>query len=310
MGGSEKTTMILTHGTRRIQLRGRFVGSIGPLALALLLAVFATASRGDERWLTSYDVALAAAQETGRPVLAVFTGSDWCQHCRTLERNVLKTEEFLDWASDRVVLLMIDLPKEGITLEERKARSRICIKYGVRSFPNTVLIDPNGAAIATEAGYRGQNTGAWLVSFNGHAPVRLASVASGKPKVHSSLVSAVETARDSRKPILVMVSRPDDASATTRVSSLMKDPEFESLAREHFVVAQLPPAGTIDPSPDDNAVAELIGEEGLPPDAVEIVVTDDGHTPLFKESGVQGTRGVVSGLRRFLAARQASSARR
>jgi len=310
LGGSEKTTMSLTHGTRRIQSRGRIAGFIGPLALALLLAVLTTASRGNDAWLTSYDAALAAAEESGRPVLAVFTGSDWCQHCRTLERNVLDTEEFLDWASERVVLLMIDLPQEGITLDERKARSRICIKYGVRSFPNTVLIAPGGAAITTQPGYRGQNTGTWLASFDGHAPIRMASVSSRQHKVHSSLVSAVETARNTRKPILVMVSRPGDASASTRLLSLMKDPEFESLAHEHFVVAQLPPAGALDRSPDEDAVAELIGAEGLSPEAVEIVVTDDGHTPLFKESGTQENRGVVSGLRRFLAARQGVSARR
>jgi protein disulfide-isomerase len=302
--------MSLTYGTRRIQLRGRSAGFIGPLALALLLAVLTTASRGNDRWLTSYDAALAAAEESGRPVLAVFTGSDWCQHCRTLERNVLETEDFIEWASDRVVLLMIDLPKDGITLDERKARSRICMKYGVRSFPNTVLIAPNGAAIATQAGYRGQDTGAWLASFDRHAPIRVAAISPRQTEVHSSMISAVETARGSRKPILVMVSRPGDASATTRLTSLMKDPEFESLAREHFVVAQLPPAGAMDPSPDDDAVAELIGEEGLPPDAFELVVTDDGHTPLFKESGTQEARGVVSGLRRFLAARQGASARR
>jgi thioredoxin-related protein len=302
--------MSLTNGTGRFDLWGRLAGFAGPLVLGLLLAVVTTAAYGNDPWLTSYDKALAAAEETGRPVLVVFTGSDWCQHCRTLERNVLQTDEFLDWAASRVILLMIDLPQEGITLEERKARSRICIKYGVKSFPNTVLIAPDGSALASQPGYRGQTTSTWLASFDGHAPVRTASVASAKPRVHSSLVTAVETARDAQKPILVMVSRPGDKSANTRLSSLMNDPEFESLANEHFVVAQVPRGETIGRSEEDHAVAELVGEDGSIDAAVEIVVTDDGHTAVFKACDTQETRRVVSGLRRFLAGRQGVSSRR
>jgi thioredoxin-related protein len=252
---------------------------------------------------------LAAAEETGKPVLAIFTGSDWCQHCRTLERNVLETPEFRTWASDRVILLMIDLPQEGISTEERKARSRVCIKYGVKSFPNSVLIAPDGSALASQSGYRGQETGTWLATFNQHTPIRTASV-STKPEVHSSLVTAVESAKGNRKPILVMVSRSGDATATTRLASLLNDPEFESLANEHFVVARVPKSESATQSEDDAAVAELLGEEELPPAGVELVITDDGHTPLFKESAAQEPRGVVTGLRRFLAARQNQALRR
>jgi hypothetical protein len=46
----------------------------------------------------------------------------------------------------------------------------------------------------------------------------------------------------------------------------------------------------------------------LAPEAVEIIVTDDGQTPLFSQSGTQHPSRVVSGLRRFLAARQANRA--
>ncbi len=303
--------MSLTYGAGRIESRITFAGCMGPLALAILLSIVTTASHGGDAWLTNYDEAMAAAQEAGRPVLAVFTGSDWCQHCRTLERNILDGREFREWASDRVVLLVVDLPKEGISVEERKARSRVCIKYGVRSFPNTVLIAPDGSALATQAGYRGQTTSTWLASFNGHAPIRIASVpSSAKPLVHSSLVTAVESARDTKKPILVMVSRPGDASATNRLSSLMNDPEFESLANEHFVVAQVPRSTAIDRTADEDAVAELLGEEEPSSESVELVVTDDGCTPLFKDSCTHEHHGVVSGLRRFLAARQGPPSRR
>jgi len=295
--------MRMTSATGRLELARPGVFGIGRLAMAFLMTVATAAVAAENRWLTDHEAALAAAAETGRPVLTVFTGSDWCQHCRTLERNVLETDTFRAWAEDRVILLMIDLPQEGISMAERKARSRVCIRYGVRSFPSIVLVGADGDAIASRSGYRGQSAASWVASLDGELPAR--SLADGS-RVHSRLDEAVATARGSRRPILVMVSRPGDSGATTRLASLMKDPEFESLARENFVVAQLPPAGTLAGSPDDEAVDELLGGEELPPATVGIVVTDDGHTPLFSESGDKEPRRVVSGLRRFLASRQAA----
>jgi thioredoxin-related protein len=277
------------------------------LGLALLVVASAVAARGDVRWHTDYATALATAEETGRPVLTVFTGSDWCQHCRTLERQVLETAEFRGWAEERVVLLMIDLPQSGISIEERKARSRVCITYGVRSFPSVVLLAPDGKKITGQSGYHGQTAADWVAVLNGHLPAR--SLA-GTNRVHSSLDEAVASARGARRPVLVMVSRAGDTGATTRLASLMRDPEFESFARENFVVAQVPPADGAAATPDEAAVGELLGGEALPAEAVEIVVTDDGHTPLHAESADQEPVRVVSGLRRFLANRQASRATR
>jgi protein disulfide-isomerase len=286
-----------------MQIKQLLTQVVGRSALALFLALFAVVGRGETRWLTEYSAALAAAEETGRPILTVFTGSDWCQHCRTLERNVLDTETFRTWAEDRVVLLMIDLPQQGLSLDERKARSRVCIKYGVRSFPSVVLVAPDGAAIATQAGYHGQAAETWVAALETSLPAE--SVAATN-RVHSSLDDAVVTARGAKRPILVMVSRPGDAGATTRVASLLRDPEFESLARDNFVVAQVPAAGPVPGSTGEEAMGQLLGDEELPPEAVEIVVTDDGRTPLFTESGELEPRSVVTGLRRFLANRQAS----
>jgi thioredoxin-related protein len=303
--------MSMTHAARRTQKAGRFIRAAGHTALALFLSAAAAVAHAEARWLNDYPKALARAEESGQPVLVVFTGSDWCQHCRTLERNVLETETFLTWAEGRVVLLMIDLPQAGISLEERKIRSKLCVRYGVRSFPNTVLVAPDGSKITAQAGYHGQTASTYVAGLDGHLPAR-ALAAAGHSPVHASLNDAVQTARGSKRPVLVMVSRKDDASATTRVASLMQDPEFESLARENFEVAQVPAGLGQEASAEDLAVEELLGGAELAADALEIVVTDDGRTPLFTEPVVGGEpREVVSGLRRFLATRQAGrSARR
>ena len=268
-----------------------------------LVACWAATGRAADGWLTSYDQALETAERTGRPILTVFTGSDWCLHCRHLEEKVLHTEVFSRWAEERVVLLMVDLPQQGISQEERQARSRVCIKYGVRSFPSTLLIGPDGGRIAGQSGYTGQSAEAWVAAMEGHLPAVAAKQAGPEVKadeVLSSLDEAVETARDAKRPILLMVSRRGDTEATTRVASLMKDPDFDSLARENFVVASVPQ----EPDAAAGGLEDLLGGATVGSADVELIVTDDGKTPLYTQSGDQPPHRVVHGLRRFLAARQ------
>jgi|694.fasta_scaffold99678_3 thiol-disulfide isomerase/thioredoxin len=254
-------------------------------------------------WLTDYEQAMAAAREQGRPVLTIFTGSDWCPHCRILEEKVLHTDAFQAWADDRLVLLMIDLPQQGISADERRARSRVCVKYGIRSFPSALLVAPDGEKIAVQSGYTGQSPENWVATMDGHLPARSAGGQEEEP-VLSSLDEAVETARDTRRPILLMVSRTSDSSAKTQVSSLMRDPEFDALARENFVIATVQPPAAHEAG-HAGPIDGLLGGTDLPAEGVELIVTDDGETPVFSQSGTQPPHRVVSGLRRFLAARQA-----
>ena len=303
--------MSLRSATGRFQFSARAAFAAANRLLAAVfvcLAVVGPALASDH-WLRNYDEAMAAAERTGRPVLTIFTGSDWCPHCVTLEKKVLDSQQFLSWAENRVVLLMIDLPQQGISQEERNVRSRVCIKYGVRTFPNTVLIAPDGAKIMGQSGYHGQTPEAWLASLEKHVPV---PVLAGNPedgedgeRILSSIDEAVETARDSRKPVLLLVSRPSDSAAKTRVATLIKDPEFDSLTRDNFVVAQVPPQEETVGQPA-GAPADLLGGEELPPEAVEVIVTEDGETPIHVESGSQTATRIVTGLRRFLANRQAA----
>ena len=277
------------------------------LAMAAALAFAALACGGasaSDRWLTSYETAMETARDTGRPVLTIFTGSDWCPHCRTLEDNVLSTETFLNWAEDRVVLLMIDLPQHGITQAVRSERSQVCIKYGIRTFPSALLIGTDGQKLAVQSGYTGQPAPTWVAQFASHVPdPREAMASKTTGQVLPSLDSAVESAKTSKRPILLLVSKTGDSNASSRVASLIKDPEFEAFAHDNFVVATVPATDQTG-SQSSQDLEQLLGGVELGPDAVELIVTDDGQTPLFSQSATQPSQRLVSGLRRFLVARQ------
>jgi thiol-disulfide isomerase/thioredoxin len=254
-------------------------------------------------WLTNFEEAMAVSRQTGRPVLTVFTGSDWCPHCKTLEQNVLFTDTFRAWSAPNVVLLMIDLPQAGISQAIRSERSQVCIKYGVRTFPSVLLIGSDGTKLASQTGYTGQTAGTWIAKMSEHLPPAVAE--NDDEKVLESLTEAVESARGAKRPILLVVSRPGDSQAKSHSASLINDPEFGSFAHDHFVVARVQPTAESG-TETSQSMENLLGGADLPSEAVELIVTDDGQTPLFSQSGRQPPLRLINGLKRFLAARQAA----
>jgi len=277
------------------------IARVVPVAVIAASLALASAGLGAENWLTNYDEAMAESTKTGKPVLTLFTGSDWCPHCRTLEERVLATPAFGQWADEHVVLLMVDLPESGITPEVRSERSRICIKYGVRTFPTVLVLDSFGEKVAEEKGYRGLSAASWIKRVAAKTPAPQAVAEAGQP-VLSSLGEAVDTARKSKRPILLVVSGSREQTAAIRSATLVNDPEFHALSEESFVVAALP--ATTENGEQADASLDLLLGGRLEPDAVEVIVTDDGETPVFMASGSQSPQRIVSGLRRFLVARQ------
>jgi hypothetical protein len=190
----------------------------------------------------------------------------------------------------------------------------VCIKYGVRNFPAVLLISPDGTKIAEKRGYQGQSPAAWIADMTNSLPVRPATTAvaatapavtSASTSVLDSLDKAIETARGAKRPILLVVARPGDKAARSHSDSLISDPEFAPFVQENFIVAHVPPTASSG-TQEAESMENLLGGVELAPDAVELIVTDDGQTPLFSQSGAQPPARIVHGLRRFLAARQAS----
>src|SRR5262245_8321796 len=81
------------------------IKSLFTLGIALAISASAFASEG---WLSSYDAAIKESEMTGKPILAFFTGSDWCHPCQNLQKSVFDKQEFKDWAAGKAVLLELD----------------------------------------------------------------------------------------------------------------------------------------------------------------------------------------------------------
>lgn len=83
---------------------------IHPFIPASLVACIAPALAADA-WLTDIDAGKKQAAAENKAVLIEFTGSDWCQPCMKLRKNVTGTKEFETYAGKNYVLVEIDLAR-------------------------------------------------------------------------------------------------------------------------------------------------------------------------------------------------------
>jgi thioredoxin-related protein len=90
----------------------------------------------NEGWLVSMDEAIALSEKTGKPIMANFTGSDWCGWCIRLTNDVFSKKEFKQWAEKNVILLEVDFPRRIQLPENIKAQNaNLQQTFNVRGYP-------------------------------------------------------------------------------------------------------------------------------------------------------------------------------
>lgn len=113
------------------------------------------------QWLTSWELAHRESLRTGKPIMAVFTGSDWCGPCIALKKKVLKTNQFAQWATENVVLLEVDFPKHTNQSPAIKDQNRsLSDRFNVSGYPTVLVIDADGQ-VKGKLGH-GTNPDRWI----------------------------------------------------------------------------------------------------------------------------------------------------
>ncbi len=96
----------------------------------------------NEGWEVNIDKAYEMSQKTGKPILANFTGSDWCGWCKRLDKSVFHTEEFKKWAADNVILLELDFPRRmQLPAEIRKQNANLQRAFSITGYPTIWVFD-------------------------------------------------------------------------------------------------------------------------------------------------------------------------
>lgn len=118
-----------------ILLSGLFFSSLHFLAQSA-----ATAENKGLTWYTDLMKANEISQATHKPVFAFFTGSDWCGWCKKLEAAVFSKPEFIQWASQNVVLLELDFPRtKTLSPEITQQNNNLQQTFQVQGYPTIWL---------------------------------------------------------------------------------------------------------------------------------------------------------------------------
>ena len=118
---------------------------------SLFAAVGSTTPQG---WYDDFAEAQKEAVKTGRPILALFTGSDWCPGCIALNEYALSKPEFMEFAKKNLVLLYMDSPRYAKqSAKERATVDKVNRKLDPGPYiPATVLVSSDGRILERMVG--------------------------------------------------------------------------------------------------------------------------------------------------------------
>ena len=217
--------------------------------LTCALLAFAIASQmamaGGDGWLTSHKEAVAQSKKTGNPIMAEFTGSDWCPPCIQLKKDVFSSEQFKAWAKDNVVLLELDFPRQKQLSDDlKKQNQELAKQYAVSGFPTVLMLDTTGKVLGKTVGYSGNDPVAWIKNIE-------KMIGAAKPKMQKTLADAVKDAKENNRFLFVAITQGEDQNA---IEALLKDKDFNSLSRSRIsavavksTIAATPMPTTIQP---------------------------------------------------------------
>ncbi|MBC6609595.1 thioredoxin family protein [Hymenobacter sp. BT507] len=129
------------------------------LSLLLFLTTWAAAAQAPTplAWHSDLSAALQQAKAANKPVLVVFSGSDWCKPCIMLKQEVFDQPEFTRYAQDKLVLARFDFPrsrKNKLPAAQTQLNEQAAARLNQEgAFPLVVLLSPEGKVLA-KTGYR------------------------------------------------------------------------------------------------------------------------------------------------------------
>ncbi|GAB5472214.1 MAG: hypothetical protein Mars2KO_03130 [Maribacter sp.] len=96
-------------------------------------------------WQPSYTEAITLAVERERPLILVFSGSDWCAPCIKLDKWIWQSDEFRSYAKENYVLYRADFPRKkdnGLSKELVAQNRSLADRFNPKGyFPLVVLLN-------------------------------------------------------------------------------------------------------------------------------------------------------------------------
>jgi protein disulfide-isomerase len=146
------------------------------LVFAFLISGIVTQAQ-ELNWQTDMSKATELSLKENKPLLLFFTGSDWCGWCIKLQRDVLKTTEFATWATQNVILVELDFPRNTAQDPTLKMQNQqLAQTFGIQGYPTVWFVNPvkgeDNKVNLTGLGSLGYDKSAtnWITNANAFLP--------------------------------------------------------------------------------------------------------------------------------------------
>ena len=132
----------------------------GLVALCACACVAASAAKLSKSVPSGWGEDFAAAQKSAaagdKYILLAFSGSDWCGWCVKMDKDIYSDKKFIRAAKKDFELVLIDSPQDQDILSPlaKKQNPGLLKKYGIRGFPCSILVHPDGTEAKRFGGYQ------------------------------------------------------------------------------------------------------------------------------------------------------------
>jgi thioredoxin-related protein len=230
-------------------------------------------------WYTTYQQACAEARKADKLIIAYFCGSDWDEWTKKLDKEVLKTDMFREWAEQNVILLKFDLLKFSGSSTARDTIEKYKIKYNISKVPTLLFLDSDGLLIA-RCGYgtaslrEDEDKGkpvAWIkyceeTIKNRPPPQKLIS--------QKTMDEAIAASRKHYLPLVILLAKSDLPLYTKKRTDLLKNQPFVQFVNQNFAFCDLKWPEATDKSPEAVKLKAFIEENKVAPIPLQLIVYD------------------------------------
>ncbi len=126
----------------------------------LVCLAFSSLDSQAQQWQNDLQIGLKEAAQQNKKVLLFFSVPERCDVCNKLERNIFKSPEFIEFASENYVLVKIDFSyeTEELTKDQLEKNLLIVEKYNKDGFFPHVVVLNKDAKITHKVGVYSRET--------------------------------------------------------------------------------------------------------------------------------------------------------
>jgi thioredoxin-related protein len=147
--------------------------AISTIVLLLFISVNAHAQQPKSLvWFLDYKEVTKFAEDENKPILLFFQGSDWCEKGIEMQKEVFGNEQFVIYATKRILCLYVDFPsKNKLSMEQNRHNAKLRKEFNIpadytKGFPTVVIVSKSGKVLLQETGYNGQGPQSLISKIN------------------------------------------------------------------------------------------------------------------------------------------------